>query len=445
MWLWGDILKKLLSVALVILMIFSAGCKENVSDQTEQDKTGNLQQENIEIGEVQFHGNAFGAEGEQGFYEIYMHRDMTGNLMYTDYATKTRAVLCNRPACTHDSNKCTAWFGEIYNMPRPIVSEGKLYLMYFGNPHFYEFGQEKALPRIDQLNLDGTYAKTIATFNADEQLNYASATDEANFYIISISIKRDGDSSSSNWNLLQVSKDTGAITQLRAFGNESDGQVLMMGAANGKLVFKRIAADKALFAKMQDGTLDNFQDLYESQVHSYFLYPQQNAADTLVSWQQDKAKEGAFGDYLYLFSDSGVLKKINITTKQQTVLTSELNGYTPRELMFYSAFSNYIVVDATKFGDAPGLAVTTRFIIDTQTGEATKNNLYTNYNGVKEPIKIIDATKNMLYVVSALNAAPAVITEADSFKIYNRLLQSYALISQEDFLAGNAEFEKINP
>ena len=61
------------------------------------------------------YGMGYETAADHGYYRFASNSSDasasgSGNVFYTDFATRTEITLCNRPDCTHSDESCTSWF-----------------------------------------------------------------------------------------------------------------------------------------------------------------------------------------------------------------------------------------------------------------------------------------------------------------------------------------------
>lgn len=70
-----------------------------------------LTNRNIEL-ITSVYGISSQASTETGLYEIVPSGTKGSNIIYTDFDSKTRTYLCNRPECLHKDENCPSWIAS---------------------------------------------------------------------------------------------------------------------------------------------------------------------------------------------------------------------------------------------------------------------------------------------------------------------------------------------
>lgn len=127
-----------------------------------------------------------GYSNEDGFYRIQPRADGSNNLLYIDFKEKQEIYLCSQPNCTHDQERCTAWFPTSVGFHRPIPVGDKLLVVHGGAVGMHEVVGDDVLPHIDCMQPNGSNRKTICQFGADCLLaplvEDSMARDDRNLY-----------------------------------------------------------------------------------------------------------------------------------------------------------------------------------------------------------------------------------------------------------------------
>ena len=119
-----------------------------------------------------------GAKTARGYYEILRwpeqmmpenHRYVWyGNILYTDYESQQQIYLCNMPGCAHNTEECTSFVEYTGNITLfTDYSENHLYMI-SGGESTYEYRTEEELPRIIEMDMDGSNRRTVCVFNSNE-------------------------------------------------------------------------------------------------------------------------------------------------------------------------------------------------------------------------------------------------------------------------------------
>ena len=158
-------MKKIICLLLVCcIACLSVGCSseerlpasssKSVSQVTNQQESG----PQLELLSPIDYKEVSGVSSGDGYYEV-AYTASGYNLKYTDYASKQRIYLCNRPECTHSDETCASWFE---NNAQTLWIGNSLYL------YVWPVVWEEKSGYIEKRNIDGTDPKTIYTLSASE-------------------------------------------------------------------------------------------------------------------------------------------------------------------------------------------------------------------------------------------------------------------------------------
>ena len=111
--------------------------------------------------------STLGCGNEQGYYEVLYGETGDANICYIDYATQQEVYLCAAPNCSHDREGCTAWIDPEEGSYIPLVSGDHLLLVHIT---YGAEAPERAIPHIDEANLDGSDRRTLVSFAPNERL-----------------------------------------------------------------------------------------------------------------------------------------------------------------------------------------------------------------------------------------------------------------------------------
>lgn len=128
-----------------------------------------------------------GAGSDTGYYAIDRLQDGSARITFVDYATKQQIVLCSQPNCTHTSDACPAWY-SYDNALRVYPLGDQLVVLQGGSFLPQDWLGDRAVPRVDILNADGSGRHTAFTFPSgcwvSTMPHYHMARDDENLYFV---------------------------------------------------------------------------------------------------------------------------------------------------------------------------------------------------------------------------------------------------------------------
>lgn len=177
---------------------------------------------------------------ENGYYETVSNHEFSENIVYTDYATKSRVYLCNDPGCKHDSESCSSYLplhqvqalftdGTYLYADTHVINEGDIYT------------QRGELLR---MGLDGSNREVLAEPQSGESFSGAYASDGKILYFTKLvylepSNDKEEEKESDNISvrLSCIDLDTKEVTELYDFGTDSLWNKTWVGCVGREMIF----------------------------------------------------------------------------------------------------------------------------------------------------------------------------------------------------------------
>lgn len=393
-------------------------------------------------GLLHFRNLNLGTSNSAGYYEIVTRPDGVSSLVYTDFESRERIVLCDRPECTHDNETCTAFVGKTYCLPVPIAQENRLILLYTGWP---AIADNPAIPgRIEVRNLDGSNPKTVVTFGNDDEVALACATDDENWYGIINSVIKQGESLSPVVKLVQINLTTGEMNTI-SDQLSPDNNNMVIGAFDQCLLLKRISVSEEyadFFDDMSSTDLDDWNAMIASQTHEIYYIDDSGQEHILASWKQNDSKGFVIGENCFLYGKDGNLSQINLksNTEKNLATFTEMNDLSTVDCP--AQIGEYLIIDMGPENYIPGQAELSRFAINISSGEKITLTQKTNYQGVKNPIQILAQCGQELLVISDIQSINQF--QSDSYDIQYNQQPVYSLISTESFLDNGTKYTELS-
>lgn len=421
--------QRLLSLVLAAALL--AGCSAPASGtaDTAPDTAGNIsgESEGTAAGTTAPTGlHVLSAGDEDGFYSAGSSVDAgMDRLNYVDYAALTAAPLCADPACTHNSDSCTARLPEgqtLYGVK--ILDENRLVLMAARSPDYWPVLYTTARDGSDrQLLYEGSETAYLSVGNtllmADGEYVYFCVTEE------------DPEDPALSGGLYRVPVMGGEAQRLFTTTNHT-----MVGVVDGRILC--VAYD------LTDGTGAGTRHLR--------LYDLDGSYTDLMEWTDaDPARSFAVdGDRILWLDQNGTAGWLTLdgSSGQVTPEWPFAVGTGEGEKLLNPdsrtpVLDGQLMVTATGL-DSNAVADRDRYALDPDTGALTQLPLSYVAGEQKRPIDLVAQVGVKVLCTFAVNWEPAEYvsedgTNTDTLQGSTRI----GLLSREDFLAGNPNYEEI--
>lgn len=393
-------------------------------------------------GELTFHKNSMGSNNELGFYSIETRPDGVSSLIYTDFSSRQRVVLCNRPECTHSDNTCNAFVGNIICLPVPIAQKDKLILLYPGWPS--QGGNQGVPGRVEVRDLNGENAKNIVTFGAEVEVLLDCVSDDNNLYVIANTVSLQEVGVLTQKQLWQINLQTGELQIVSNFSTQRTENLMLIGAFDQTLLLKRISVGaqyKDFFDNGAQGGMDEWNAMIGSQRHEIFSLNLQGNETPLISWGQFEAKGEVLNDICMICDADGSIRKIDLRTGQDTSLAKLPNPITLDTAQFLTKIENTVVMDVGPENYMPGKTDITRYAIQIDNGMYRELSQTITYDGITSPIPIITNSTKDLLVISEIHTAQQ---DEPRYNAQSGRTYTYCLITAEDFLSNVANYTELS-
>lgn len=306
-------------------------------------------------GELTFHNNPDGAAAGDGFYYLRPGEGAGSVLCRLDFASGQSAPVCAVPGCEHGGDECPAYFSCYANLPVPVLWQGRLVLIFPGNPFAGEPGDEAYLPRIELAETDGTGRRELVRLAPEEQIAVGVATDDNRLYFLTSPVERQ--TCQPAWTLKSVDLSTGQTVDLARYGGESMAVgYYLTGCTEEGLVIKRIETT---------GELEPSEESVASNVHSLMLVDRQNGVPRpLKQWRQDEIAECVSDGQLFYCDGEGRLFRSALDGTEDRLAAQLPAAVQPKNIAFGADCAPWLSI--TGRDDAGS---TFRWLCNTRTGE----------------------------------------------------------------------------
>lgn len=433
-------------VLLIFTLFFTSCNKSSFSEQSvssstvfpANSSTSTTQSFDIpsEPKDLKFHSSTQGATNENGYYEIILRSDGSGNIYYTDFSSKQKLVLCSRPECTHDADGCTGYIACAANIPEIMVTDCSLVLIYPGNPYIGTTVEGDVLAHVEVRDLNGGNPRTIHRFDSNVQLDFNFAFDDSHLYIFQ-SIVTDG-TSSPTIELLQLNLDTGDVNVLKQFTCKLGENYYFIGASDRRLFFKKSTIDETLLESTEGGEYST-SSITNSLLFDLFSYDLTSGSEVVIkSWRAGETIQNIFGNTCF-FINNGSIEMHNLQTGETTTVVSNQPYCSPDTIEQVYFADPYLFYNIHYPADNPSDAVIKRYICNIDSLKLHESTLVTNYRGISDPVRILTSTPEYLLVVYALED----VSSQEMPNYYSSLKKKYALCDIQSFVQNQPNYLPI--
>lgn len=272
---------------------------ENQTSATEQQVPATEQQTPIAAPETLILATKTSAAGTaEGYYLVDRADDWTGVLSYCDYATMQKVALCAQPNCQHNSDSCTAWLANSFNIPYPVICNDQLILIYNGSG-IAEDGKA-GLPQIEVADLDGQNRTTLCTFPADVILDENCVLGNQGIYLLGSGTQAEEGNAFPDKFLYKVHLDTGEIETIWRQSQDKPGSSFLAGTLEGDIVVKKILVDLSA---------ESSRERTATQIHCLLrISTDGSRQEEILRWQQGEKLDAGWDDRILLLG-SGTLSE----------------------------------------------------------------------------------------------------------------------------------------
>ena len=355
-----------------------------------------------------------------GCYEIgSFSGDYTGNILYTDVATRQRIFLSPDLSADHNDPSDPSWVENTHGGCGLFAMDDTLFMC--------RTNVDDTPGELYRMDLDGRNRQSIVTFTDYNAPTGGIASDGQDLY--TILQKQD-----KQW-LVRICTDSGKIEPLKEMG----GDVAFLVSAYGdNLVLKEIHAE--------DKDSEDPMAPYYSQVHRISQYNITDGTEKeILSWQHDTMTEEYSGEYIYLLDvDNDCLKEVCLSTGEERMIVDSLSSASVNveEIgSFYPVYDQHLI-----FGIVGDTGEFAKMGIDLRDGKVFTLEPYTQSLDAysRQHLGIIGEFGDEFLVTSGTLEVPV-----DSFDpagnpiVTDVLMSKLSVIKKEDFW--NNRFDAMEP
>lgn len=415
--------------------------------------------------------NVQSAATPEGLYEPV--RDASGtstHIFYTDYATATRQYLCADPACAHNTDACTGY----------IADAGELFGLFCQQESLYLYSKPAdGAPTLYRAQRNGAGREPFLAFTADNAPRDGIAAGDGCWYYLNDRVQADG---SCQTRLLRLDLTDKTTQTLAEFPADSDAVYYLAGTAADRLLIK-----KNSLSGSAPGEVWAWDPVGE-ELTTLLSCPEglvcRAVDDTLVYWRQGgtelRGLDVAGGEDRVLYTGSilgeGTSLEVNgvfdhrllVMVRRQTPMSQvdwdglpdearqEMTAY----LEEHQAELEQQLGHAIDPADLPGVCAEMdrysrehggygvtmndwRFLAVDPAGETRELTLY-RADDPYQPVTVMGENEEEFCVCTGTQEEPVTYYDTEGKPYAGRITRARtALISKEDFYAGQASYREI--
>ena len=369
------------------------------------------------------------------------------SLIFTDFATLTQRVLCNIPDCSHTTKDCMGYRKRLGNLYSPMVINDHVYYFYNEGLAQTEDDYEDALAHIEVTDLDGSNARVLYTWNAFEKLDDTFVYDERTNLLYGLITHHNGDVNAitNTHSLFSLNLETGEMIVEKEFTEFAESDICLWGCADNRFFIGVMSP----IGEIMNG---NRTDI----TRNYYLYSlEDDTYSSFFSFSKDTAVNnnmpaftGTFANecFYLLDFDNITLSAIEMATGEKTILLDASDFQKSFGEDYISPFSlygvtvkplgnNHLLITNPIAPNEPALYL----LYDLSTNTI----LDASHLSDTLPLTIVAETDTHYLIAtkmtSTLTTNPNPAIWGDTFSCTS----SYALISKDDYWAGNANLTEI--
>ena len=299
---------------------------------------------------------------KNGCYEVLYRPIGDGNILYTDYATKSRIYLSSRITGDHTDESDPSWLKSTVGGCFFSLTPEYLILFKLNTPAFADRETEMQRGYIARYDLDGSNCQVLTKIAPNETIaDGCIASDAENLYYLNYFVQEDG--SGSPLSLTRLNLTTGEKSELCQFSQDARHRIV--GTYRDKIVLKNILNPVTI---TDDLTGEELVNAFKQQVHEIVLLSTDGQQQPLCQWRQGTRSEMYLDNTMFYWdAEQPGLYKYDLGSGSAVCLYSGAitdengNAYTNLALSA-DAFDHHIVL--TALSDSADADKAARFAFD---------------------------------------------------------------------------------
>lgn len=357
-------------------------------------------------------GTCYGSSAENGYYYVQAREDGSINVLYMDYASKTRTVLCATPNCEHDNEMCTGWISSKQGGVVPLSTGEKLFLVSRGNDMVEPY---IARPQVIQMDLNGDNRKQLLQLDANEELVPPFLGNDNGIVCVYKNFQNTESGLQREEAIVYIDVKTGDYTKLFSSSQE---EISIVGLTGDFILIQRYTAGKG-------------SDLYTFNVNTNEMTLLKESSGSQEKLFYTDLGYGTVDDQGKLYFYRAPEFKKEALQNLQIPLNEEWGLET---LTFRESFDDKVIFEIFNPGETPAESTKERYGLSIKNNTLRELTLQTDFGGVKEPIEIIAYLQDRLLVASNLSLQDKLMIDKDGSAVHMDVIsKQYSLISKTDF------------
>ena len=174
---------------------------------------------------------------KNGCYEVLYRPVGDGNILYTDYASKSRIYLSSRITGEHNNESDSSWLKSTVGGCYFSLTSEYLILFKLNTPAFADSETDMQRGYIAKYDLDGSNRQILTWLAPNETIaDGCIASDSENLYYLNYFVQEDGNSSPLS--LIQLNITSGEKNEICQLSQNA--RHLIVGTYQDKIVIKNI-------------------------------------------------------------------------------------------------------------------------------------------------------------------------------------------------------------
>lgn len=393
---------------------------------------------------------SYGSGNSTGYYSAFLNEDGSRNIIYTDYETASQVYLCAQPNCEHNNESCTSWI-EPFNGSVVIAVNDNIMVL------IYSSYSERS--KIVKADLNGENRMVVFQLPNGGRLENAVAANKDVLVVSVEEVVENDDNLNQNSYLVAIDLKSGKpqkIFNLEDYTSQYAVQSASMTfcgvTATGFVVQTNVQMEYEISSDY-DQTFKNMDEAFLQTVYE-IPFSSLDPVEMLV-FSGGECKGKAYKDgffYIELEDDHRLsLKRLVSAGTEPIILCEDL-----RTLMGNRNVDEVVVNDAVIRGTLNEYLLmnilTDSYISETgnielvydgiavnvNTGKLIPLLLKNHYNATTVPDQILDSHGPKLLVFADISQT---INWQENTLSFQRKM---ALISEQDYLNGHANYQMIN-
>ena len=299
---------------------------------------------------------------KNGCYEVLYRPVGDGNILYTDYASKSRIYLSSRITGEHNNESDSSWLKSTVGGCYFSLTSEYLILFKLNTPAFADSETDMQRGYIAKYDLDGSNRQILTWLAPNETIaDGCIASDSENLYYLNYFVQEDGNSSPLS--LIQLNITSGEKNEI--YQLSQNARHFIVGTYQDKIVIKNILNPITI---TEDLSSEDIVNAFKQQVHEIVLFSTDGQQQSLCQWHQGTRSEMYLDNKMFFWDkEQPGLYQYDLGSGSTVCLYSGAiiseNGDTYTNITLSSdAFDNHILL--TAIPDSTDVGKATRFAFD---------------------------------------------------------------------------------